>query len=208
MRWSRLRIDGCARVLAMAAFAACVAACGFHPRGEASYPFQTLYLNSPGTLPFTTDLRRALEATGSAKLMPTADKAQVVLDVNSVDDDKHILSLCSGGKVFEFLLTKRVMFRVHDAEGNDWLPTSEVVVRRRIPTAIPRRSPSTRSSACGATCSRRRSSRPAHAGVQETRGVAPRCRSRPPSSRRGSFHFRRSISSMATSRCSPSRPAT
>ncbi len=129
-RASHVRIHACVRLLAVVAFATCLGACGFHLRGEASYPFQTLYLNSPGTLPLTTDLRRALEATGSAQLMPTADKAQVVLDVNSVDDDKHILSLSSGGKVFEFLLTKRVMFRVHDAEGNDWLPTSEVVVRR------------------------------------------------------------------------------
>ena len=30
----------------------------------------------------------------------------------------------------EFLLTKRILFRVHDNEGNDWLPTSEVLVRR------------------------------------------------------------------------------
>ena len=118
------------RALVLVTLAALAGACGFHPRGEASYPFQTLYLNAPGALPLRTDLRRALEATGSATLMPTADKAQVVLDVNSVDDDKRILSLSSGGKVFEFLLTKRVMFRVHDAEGNDWLPTSEVVVRR------------------------------------------------------------------------------
>lgn len=118
------------RVCAAAALAAVIAGCGFHLRGEASYPFQTMYLNSPSTLAITTDLRRALEATGSAKLMPAAKEAQVVVDVNSVEDDKRILSLSSGGKVFEYLLTKRVLFRVHDAEGNDWLPTSEVVVRR------------------------------------------------------------------------------
>ena len=53
-----------------------------------------------------------------------------MLDINSVEDDKHILSLSSGGKVFEYLLTKRVLFRVHDAEGNDWLPTAEVIIRR------------------------------------------------------------------------------
>jgi LPS-assembly lipoprotein len=104
--------------------------CGFHLRGEASYTFDTVYLNSPDTSPITTDLRRSLEGSGSARLVTAADKAQVVLDVNSVEDNKHILSLSSGGKVFEFLLTKRVLFRVHDSEGNDWLPTSEVVIRR------------------------------------------------------------------------------
>lgn len=119
-----------AHIGAAAALVATMAGCGFHLRGEADYPFQTMYLNSSPTLGITTDLRRALEAAGSAKLMPAAKEAQVVVDVNSVEDDKRILSLSSGGKVFEYLLTKRVLFRVHDAEGNDWLPTSEVIVRR------------------------------------------------------------------------------
>jgi LPS-assembly lipoprotein len=110
--------------------ACCVAACGFHLRGEANFAFTTVYLNSPATSPITTDLRRSLDASGGAKVVAAADKAQVVLDLNSVEDNKHILSLSSGGKVFEYLLTKRVLFRVHDADGNDWLPTTEVVIRR------------------------------------------------------------------------------
>ena len=105
-------------------------ACGFHLRGQANYAFETMYVNSPASAPITTDLKRSLEGAGSARLVGAADQAQVVLDVNSVEDDKHILSLTQGGKVFEFLLTKRVLFRVHDSEGNDWLPTSEVVIRR------------------------------------------------------------------------------
>ncbi len=119
-----------ARMVIALVLAALGAGCGFHLRGQANYTFETLYLNSPSSSPITTDLRRALDASGTAKLAAAADKAQVVLDVNSVEDEKHILSLSSGGKVFEFLLTKRVVFRVHDAQGNDWLPTSEVIVRR------------------------------------------------------------------------------
>jgi LPS-assembly lipoprotein len=105
-------------------------ACGFHLRGEAHYAFETLYLNSPASQPLTTDLRRSLEGAGSAKLVPSADQAQAILDVTSVENNKQILSLSSGGKVAEYLLTKRVLFRVHDALGNDWLPTSELLVRR------------------------------------------------------------------------------
>ena len=126
--YARLSMPGW---LLAALFLACaLAACGFHLRGEAKYAFASVYLNSPATSAITTDLRRALEAAGSAKLAAAADKAQVVLDINTVEDEKHILSLSSGGKVFEYLLTKRVLFRVHDAEGNDWLPTSEVLIRR------------------------------------------------------------------------------
>ena len=106
------------------------AACGFHLRGEAHYAFETLYLNSPASQPLTAELRRSLEGVGSAKLMPAADQAQAILDITAVENNKQILSLSGAGKVAEYLLTKRVLFRVRDAAGNDWLPTSELLVRR------------------------------------------------------------------------------
>jgi LPS-assembly lipoprotein len=105
-------------------------ACGFHLRGEAHYAFATLFLNSAPALPLTTELKRSLEGIGSAQLVAAAASAEAVLDVNSVEDTKQILSLSGGGKVAEYLLTKRVLFRVHDNYGNDWLPTAEVLVRR------------------------------------------------------------------------------
>ena len=128
----RLRAVGNAlgRSMAGAIIACAIAACGFHLRGEANFAFSSVYISSPTAVTMNTALQRSLEGAGSATVVGAADKAQVVLEVNSVEDDKHILSLSSGGKVFEFLLTKRVLFRVHDADGNDWLPTSEVVIRR------------------------------------------------------------------------------
>jgi len=105
-------------------------ACGFHLRGEAHYTFDTLFLNSPAAQPLTMDLKRSLEGIGTAQLVPSPETAQVILDITSVENNKQILSLSGGGKVREFLLTKRVLFRVRDSAGNDWLPTSEVLVRR------------------------------------------------------------------------------
>ena len=105
-------------------------ACGFHLRGEAHYAFATLFLNSPPALPITSELKRSLEGIGSARLVAAAPGAEAVLEVNSVEDTKQILSLSGGGRVAEYLLTKRVLFRVHDNDGQDWLPTAEVLVRR------------------------------------------------------------------------------
>ncbi len=116
--------------LAAAAMVASLAACGFHLRGEAHYEFDTLYLAAPPVLPITVELRRSLEGVGSAKLVDTPDKAQVILDLISVEDSKQILSLTGGGKVSEYLLIKRVLFRVRDNAGNEWLPTAELLVRR------------------------------------------------------------------------------
>lgn len=124
---SRRRLLGKCGILLLIAV---LAGCGFHLRGEAHYEFETLFLNSPATQPLTADLRRSLQGIGTAQLVTSADKAQVILDIASVENNKQILSLSSGGRVSEFLLSKRVLFRVHDAAGNDWLPTSELVVRR------------------------------------------------------------------------------
>jgi len=107
-----------------------LSACGFHLRGEVHYAFATLFLNSAPALPITTELKRSLVGIGSARLVAAAAGAEAVLEVNSVEDTKQILSLSGGGKVAEYLLTKRVMFRVHDNDGQDWLPTAEVLVRR------------------------------------------------------------------------------
>src|SRR5579864_1582200 len=134
MSWCR--VNGCLRTRhgALATIcllvAALLAGCGFHLRGEAHYAFETLFLNSPAAQPLTADLRRSLEGIGTAQLVSSPEKAQVILDINSVENNKQILSLSGGGKVSEFLLTKRIVFRVRDNAGNDWLPTSELLVRR------------------------------------------------------------------------------
>jgi LPS-assembly lipoprotein len=137
MSWFRLRGDDAgafrsdfARFAGALVLSGALAACGFHLRGEAHYAFDTLFLNAPAAQPLTTDLRRSLEGTGSAQLVATPDKAQVILDISGVENSKQILSLSGGGKVAEYLLTKRILFRVHDAGGNDWLPVSEILVRR------------------------------------------------------------------------------
>ena len=121
-----------ARIATLALLASSVGihGCGFHLRGEAYYPFATLFLNSAPALPITTELKRSLEGIGSAQLVAAAAGADAILELNSVEDTKQILSLSGGGKVAEYLLTKRVLFRVHDNDGKDWLPTAEVLVRR------------------------------------------------------------------------------
>lgn len=106
-----------------------LAGCGFHLRGDVTYSFTTLYINSPPNMPFAADMRRAL-AGGGTTLVEKAADAQVILDLPSVVDDKQVLSLSGGGRAREYLLTKRLTFALHDTSGRDWLPAGEIVVRR------------------------------------------------------------------------------
>lgn len=104
--------------------------CGFQLRGEANYPFDTIFVNAPVSPPLSVELARALTGASKAKVVASAAVAEVALDVPSVIDDKEVLSLSSGGSVREYQLVKRVAFRLRDKEGNDWMPAGEIVVRR------------------------------------------------------------------------------
>jgi LPS-assembly lipoprotein len=107
-----------------------LAGCGFHLRGEANYTFSTIFVSAPGAPTMASELRRALDATGNAHVTPEAKGAQVILDIPVVADDKEVLSLSAGGSVREYLLVKRVQFRLHDADGNEWLPPGVITLRR------------------------------------------------------------------------------
>jgi LPS-assembly lipoprotein len=111
------------------ALALLLGSCGFHLRGDAAFPFSSIYVNVPTSPPMSAELTRSLAST-NAKVVDTAANAEVILDVPVVVDDKDVLSLSSGGAVREYQLVKRVAFRLHDKEGLDWTPAGEIVVRR------------------------------------------------------------------------------
>jgi LPS-assembly lipoprotein len=107
-----------------------LAACGFHLRGQATYEFSSIYINAGRASVFQTQLTRALEGGGNAKVVTSAESAQVILDVPAITDQKDVLSLSSSGAVQEYQLIMRVPFRLHDADGFEWLPPGEIVLRR------------------------------------------------------------------------------
>ena len=116
--------------LAAIVFAFALAGCGFHLRGEATYSFSTIFVNAPGAPLLASEMRRALNATGSAKVVEDAKQAQVILDIPLVANDKEVLSISGAGAVEEYALIMRVGFRLHDPTGNDWLPAGEISLRR------------------------------------------------------------------------------
>lgn len=118
------------RGLGAAATTLLLASCGFHLRGAATYEFTSIYVQSRATPAFRAELVRALDAGGNAKVTETAQGAQVVLEIVSLTEDKDVLSLSSTGSVQEYLLTTRVSFHLRDANGLDWLPPGEIVLRR------------------------------------------------------------------------------
>lgn len=118
------------RAITIAVAALAAAGCGFHLRGEATFPFTSVYVNAPSSPPISAELKRAIVSGSGAKVVDKPDAAEVILDIPIVTDDKDVLSLSSGGSVREYQLAKRVSFRLHDKGGADWMPAGEVIIRR------------------------------------------------------------------------------
>jgi len=109
--------------------AALLAACGFHLRGRAELPFETLHI--PGNNPLVVELKRNVAAASKARLVDKPDDAQAVLGFTKELRDKIILSFSSAGRVSEYQLRYRVGFRVTDAKGAQvYLPASEILLTR------------------------------------------------------------------------------
>jgi LPS-assembly lipoprotein len=121
------------QLLALLVAAVLLAGCSFHLRGQATMPFQTLYLKAtnPGT-PFIKELSRNLKAN-NVKLVDTAAKADVVLDIVSEIPDKQILSLSGNGRVNEYQLFYRVSLRAYDHDQHDVIPAEEIVMQNDFP---------------------------------------------------------------------------
>jgi len=111
--------------------AALLAGCGFHLRGQAQLPFDTLYI--PGGSPLAVELKRNVAAASKTRLVNTPNEAQAVLGFTGEMRDKVILSFNTAGRVQEFQLRYRVGFRVTDPKGGQvYLPSSEILLTRDV----------------------------------------------------------------------------
>ena len=108
-----------------------VSACGFHLRGSAPVPFDTLYIPNAKT-GIALDLKRNIEAGTNAKVVDDPKKADATLELSGESREKIILSLTGTGRVREFRLRYRMGYRVHDGKGGEYVPPSVVQLHRDV----------------------------------------------------------------------------
>src|SRR5437879_12407152 len=94
--------------------AALLAACGFHLRGQAQLPFESLHI--PGNNPLVVELKRNVAAASRTRLVDKPGDAQAVLGFTQDLRDQVILSFSSLGRVSENQLPYPVGFRSTDAK--------------------------------------------------------------------------------------------
>ena len=107
-----------------------LASCGFHLRGQAALPFETMYVS--GSAGFRTLLTRAVRAGSNTRIVDNQKEAQVILQVVGEQNERVILSLSGSGRVRELQLRYRISYRLTDNDSREILPTTEVQLKRDL----------------------------------------------------------------------------
>ena len=119
------------RTLLFVVLGCALAGCGFHLRGTADLPFDSVYVPN-ATAGIALDLARNLRAGSNVKVVNDAKEAEAILEFSGETRAKEILSLTGQGRVREFQLRYRVSFRMHDGKGADYVPPSTILLTRDI----------------------------------------------------------------------------
>jgi LPS-assembly lipoprotein len=129
--WHLVRMrSGLFRGVPFLALCACLTACGFQLRGQATLPFDTLYV--PGSSPLVVELKRNVVAGTRSKLVPNEKDAKAILGFTSETREKVIVAFNTSGLVREYQLRYRVGFRLFDAKGRNYIPPSEIQLTRDV----------------------------------------------------------------------------
>jgi LPS-assembly lipoprotein len=102
--------------------------CGFHLRGATDVSFNSIFIQG-NTLIISKNLNKSLTTSG-VKVLPSAESADLLLEMVGEESEKRILSLAGAGTVNEFELYYRVHYRTKPAGAELWSQTQTVEARR------------------------------------------------------------------------------
>jgi LPS-assembly lipoprotein len=125
-----LKLNLCALFLTLlvTSLVASLSACGFHLRGATDVSFSSIFIQG-NPLTISKNLVKSLNTNG-VKVLPSAEGAEMLLEMVGEESEKRILSLAGRGTVNEFELFYRVHYRTKVAGAELWSPTQTVEARR------------------------------------------------------------------------------
>jgi LPS-assembly lipoprotein len=109
---------------------AMISACGFQLRGQASLPFESIYVS--GSPQFANRVARAVRAGSQTRITDNPKDAQFNLEILAEQRERAILSLSSSGRVREITLTYRVAYRLYSQKKAKYIQSSEIVLKRDL----------------------------------------------------------------------------
>jgi LPS-assembly lipoprotein len=134
----RLRGDGqSARRSAIARLGALVlsgglAACGFRLRGTQQLPFAAVFVEAPPTSAIGPELQRSIRNGTATRVVDDRAQANAVVEITGETRERDVLSVNAQGQAREFRSRLRVVFRVRDSKGREYLGPTTVTASRDL----------------------------------------------------------------------------
>ena len=119
-----------ARLAVGIALCTALASCGFHLRGQATLPYESVFIS--GSPAVVTQIARAVRAASKTRVVNNPKDAEVTLEILSEARERAILSLSASGRVRELQIRYRIAFRVFDKQARVYIPPSEVLLKRDL----------------------------------------------------------------------------
>ncbi|MBS1227535.1 MAG: Rare lipoprotein [Proteobacteria bacterium] len=120
------------RLCFLAVLMALIAGCGFQLRGAYSLPYESIYVSGTDYSVVIAGLKRAIRASGSARLADSAQDAQATFLMTVELKETIILSYSSSGRAREKRLRYRYGYRVVDKKGGDLVLPGQVELYRDL----------------------------------------------------------------------------
>lgn len=120
------------RLIAALALSGGLAACGFRLRGSQRLPFDRVFIAAPHTSAIRTELAEAIRTGTSTGVLDDRAGAAAVIEIVSETRERDVLSVNAQGRAREFRLRLRVVFRVHDGKGREYLGATPVATSRDL----------------------------------------------------------------------------
>ena len=120
------------RLLAALLLSGGLVSCGFRMRGTQKLPFDSVFIAAPRASAIGAELAAAIRSGTSTDVVEDRAKAAAVVEIVSENRERDVLSVNAQGRAREFRLRLRVVFRVHDGKGRDYLGQTTVATTRDL----------------------------------------------------------------------------
>jgi LPS-assembly lipoprotein len=109
-----------------------LAACGFRLRGTQRLPFDSVFIAAPHASAIRAELAEAIRSGTSSRVVEDRGGANAVVEIVSEARERDVLSVNAQGRAREYRLRLRVVFRVHDGKGREYLGQTAVGTTRDL----------------------------------------------------------------------------
>lgn len=106
--------------------------CGFQLRQAPSFAFDTVFVSAGPASGVGNELKAALVSSGTVRLVPSAESAQVIVELLDERREKVVVGLNATGQVREFQIRNRIRFRLRTPGGKELIPATELLQQRDI----------------------------------------------------------------------------